>query len=163
MKTPHQEERARFAAVMAARPSAKELIALFDKLGDSEKFSIWAKPHCFADLIEACIQRVPASSLDALLEAMNWNWVGDVHYRIYDCVEARKRLGPLVRKVLEASRKDDVLARRLGSLRFSGVVSSNEDALALGSSAGLSGPHQQETREALARVAARPIDLECPF
>lgn len=164
MTIPHQEERARFAAVMAARTSAKELIGLFDKLGDSEKFSLRAKPYCFADLIESCTQRVPASSLDALLEAMNWNWVGDSHYRLYDKGEARKRIGPLIRKVLEASRKDEVLERRMGRLRFSGAVASNEDAIELAREAGLSEQHQQQVREALARLAARPPeDIECPF
>lgn len=165
MPKPHEQERERFAAVMAARTSTKDLIGLFDKLGDSEKFSWWAKPYCFADLIEVCAERVPASALDALLETMSWNWVGDVVYRVYEPAEARKRIAPLVRKVVElSSHRDDILERRLRKLSFSGAVDSTEQALEIALEAGLPVKNLEQAKAALARIAARPPEeVECPF
>lgn len=165
MTIPHHEERARFSSVMAARTSAKELIGLFEKLGDSDKFSVFAKPYCFADLLECCAKRVPASSFDALLATLDAAWMGDALYRIYDKPDARARIAPFVRKVLEISlTKEEVLLRRMKALRLCGITAGDEDTIDLARQAGLPDTGLAKIRDALARQAAQPpLKLDCPF
>ncbi len=164
MTQPYQEERARFAQVMAARKSATELISLFDKLCESEKFSIWAKPYCFADLLETCAARVPASALDALLEAVILSWAGDVLWRVYPEDVAGQKAWPLVRKAIEASKGPGVLERRLRALRSGGVLRNLGQAVALAEREAYPPDLLAALRAQVGRFEAQPSPAqECPF
>ncbi len=164
MPPPYQEERARFGQVMAARKSATELIALFDKLCESEKFSIWVKPHCFADLLETCAARVPAASLDALLDAISLSWAGDVLWKLYPEQVAGQKAWPLVRKVIEASKGPGVLERRLRALRSGGVLRSLGQTVTLAEREAYPAALLAALRTQVDQFEAQPSPAqECPF
>lgn len=63
-------ERERFADVMKARRSDKELLELFHKLVLSDKFSDEAKPYCYADLVVEASSRLAKSNLAQLQEIL---------------------------------------------------------------------------------------------
>lgn len=161
-KTPLTVERERFAQVMAARKSARELIALADKLLESDKFSPWYKPYCFADYIAACTERVGVSALEDLLVALKHAWVGDIIRSVYQD-DADQVVCALVRRVVEASSKDEVVERRLTLMIFAGLVKSAEHAIELALDAGLPADVEIGLRATLARLAARTVDDSCPF
>ncbi|KVP16941.1 hypothetical protein [Burkholderia ubonensis] len=156
-------QRARFAQVMAARKTSRDLIGLVEKLAESDKFAIPAKPYCFADLMTACTERVTNSALEDLLVAIRDVWVGDIIRGTYkDETDAIVR--GLVRRALEAATKDETIERRLFMMRFGGLVKDNEHALALAVAAGLPREGEARLREALSRLAAKPrVDEPCPF
>lgn len=61
------EELARFEDVIAARKSTAELIALYDKLLASPKFSKEVKPDCLYKLTQACLTRMTDKDLRPFL------------------------------------------------------------------------------------------------
>ena len=157
------EQRERFAKVMAARTTSKDLIGLFRKLVESDKFDIPAKPHCFADLLVKCSLRIPGSKLDELLTAIDDAWAGDIIRSTYGD-GADPIIGGVVRRALEVAMQDDVIERRLGLLRHSGLVRDPAHALELAVAAGLPGDIAARLRDALARISARPRPVQaCPF
>jgi hypothetical protein len=157
------EQRERFARVMAARTTSKDLIGLFDKLVESDKFSIPAKPHCFADLLVKCALRVPGSKLDELLAAIDDAWAGDIIRSAYGD-GADVIIGGVVRRALEVATQDDVIERRLNVLRHSGLVRDAAHALELAVGAGLPDEIAARLQAALARLAAKPRpEQPCPF
>ena len=64
------DARQRFAAVMKARRTDKELLELFHKLVLSDKFSDSAKPYCYADLVVESARRIADNNLALLMQAM---------------------------------------------------------------------------------------------
>ncbi|KVP75100.1 hypothetical protein [Burkholderia ubonensis] len=156
-------QRERFAQVMAARKSSRELIGLVEKLAESDKFTISSKPHCFADLVAVCTERVTNSSLEDLLVAIKDVWVGDIIRNAYQD-ETDVIVRGLVRRALEVATKDDTIERRLFMMRFGGLIKDNEHALTLAVAAGLPQAEEARLRESLARLAAKPkVDEPCPF
>jgi beta-glucosidase-like glycosyl hydrolase len=147
---------------MAARKSARELIGLADKLLESDKFSPWYKPYCFADYVTACTERVGVSALEDLLVALKNAWVGDIIRSVYQD-DADQVVCALVRRVVEASNKDEAVERRLTLMIFAGLVKNPEHAIELALDAGLPADVESRLRDALARLAARPVDNSCPF
>lgn len=63
-------ERQRFASVMKARRTDKELLELFHKLVLTDKFSDGAKPYCYADLVVEAARRVSDNNLAQLVQLM---------------------------------------------------------------------------------------------
>lgn len=61
------EELARFAAVVKARKTPAELLDLFEKLQDSNKFSQDCKPECFVLLLQDTLKRIPDKDLKGLI------------------------------------------------------------------------------------------------
>lgn len=161
-KTPLTVERERFAQVMAARKSARELIGLADKLLESDKFSPWYKPYCFADYVAACTERVGVSSLGDLLVALKNAWVGDIIRSVYQA-DADQVFCMLVRRVLEVTTLDETIERRLSLMLFAGIIKNHDHAIELALDAGLPADGERRLRDTLARLAARPIDDSCPF
>ena len=161
-KTPLTVERERFAQVLAARKTSRELIGLAEKLLESDKFSPMFKPYCFADYIAACTERVGNAALDELLLALKCAWVGDIIRSVYQD-DADQVVCALVRRALEFVSKDDVLERRLQLLVFAGLVRTNEHAIELALDAGMPVAGERRLRDALSRLAARPVDDSCPF
>lgn len=155
-------ERERFAQVMAARKSARELIGLADKLLESDKFSPWYKPYCFADFVAACTERVGVSALEDLLVALKNAWVGDIIRSVYKD-DTDQVVCALVRRALEVVSKDDAVERRLHLMLFAGLVKSGEHAIELALDAGLPAEGEVRLRAVLERLAARPLDDSCPF
>ena len=156
-------QRERFAKVMAARKSSRELVGLVEKLAESDKFTIGAKPYCFADLVTVCTERVANTALEDLLVAIKDVWVGDIIRNAFKD-EADVIVRGLVRRVLEMTTKDDAIERRLFMMLFGGLIKDNEHALALAVAAGLPGTEEARLRDTLARLAARPKDdTPCPF
>jgi hypothetical protein len=159
------EQRERFAKVMAARTTSKDLIGLFDKLVESDKFSIPAKPHCFADLLVKCSLRVPGSKLDELLAAIDDAWAGDIIRSAYGA-QTDQIVGSVVRRALEVATDDDVLERRLKVLHLGGLVRDPAHALELAVAAGLSEDGAARLRAALQRLSVKPkprADEPVPF
>lgn len=66
-----REELKRFKDVVAARKSVRELLALFEQLHKSTKFTDAAKPMCFGHLIQACVNRIPDEFLMDLQVQIN--------------------------------------------------------------------------------------------
>lgn len=161
-KTPLTVERERFAQVMAARKSSRELIGLAEKLLESDKFSPWYKPYCFADYITSCTERVANGSLDELLAALSGVWVGDIIRSVYHD-DTDQVVGGLVRRALEFVSNADVLERRLQLLVFAGLARTKEHAIGLALDAGMPADGERRLRDAVARLAARPVDESCPF
>jgi len=161
-KTPLTTERERFAQVMAARKTSRELVGLAEKLAESDKFSMHYKPYCFADFVAACTERVADSSLEALLVAIKDVWVGDIIRSVYQD-DADDVVCGLVRRALEVASKDETVSRRLHLMLFGGLVKSNDHAIALARAAGMSADGERRLRDALARLAALPKDDSCPF
>jgi hypothetical protein len=156
-------ERERFAKVMAARATSKDLIGLFTKLAESDKFAIPAKPYCFADLLTKCALRVPSSKLDELLLAIDDVWAGDIIRHTYGD-QADVLIAAFVRRALELVKDDDILERRLTLLYHSGLVQDTTHALTLAIDAGLPDDAGERLRDALNRLAARPRSEQvCPF
>jgi hypothetical protein len=157
------EQRGRFAKVMAARSTSKDLIDLFDKLAESDKFAIAAKPYCYADLLTKCALRVPGSKLDELLIAIDGAWAGDIIRHTYGD-EADPIIAAFVRRALEVVKDDDVLERRLNLLYHAGLVRDTAHALMLAIASGLPEDAGERLRDALNRLAARPrTEQVCPF
>jgi hypothetical protein len=157
------EQRDRFTKVMAARATSKDLIDLFDKLAESDKFAIAAKPYCFADLLTKCALRVPSSKLDELLIAIDGVWAGDIIRHTYGD-GADPIIAAFVRRALEVVKDDDILERRLNLLYHSGLVRDATHALMLAIAAGLPESAGEHLRDALNRLAARPrTEPVCPF
>ena len=161
-KTPLTVERERFAQVMAARKSARELIGLADKLLESDKFSPAYKPYCFADLIATCTERVGNGTLEELLVALKNAWVGDLVRTVYQD-DTDQVVGALVRRTLETPTLDETIGRRLNLMLFAGFIKSEEHAIEVARDAGLSAPAEQRLRDVFARLAALPVDDSCPF
>lgn len=155
--------RNRFAEVMSARKSSRELVGLAEKLLESTKFSEHAKPYCFSDYIAECTARVANGSLDDLLHALKNTWAADHVRKVSKGDGAEQVFGGLVRRVLEVSNKDEVIARRLDILAFAGIIADGEHALRLAKTAGLDSVGEQRVREAMTRIARRPTDPGCPF
>jgi hypothetical protein len=65
-----QNERSRFAKVMATRTNDRELLELFRKLEVSDKFSEEAKPYCYGDLIATAARRVGNAQVQLLMQAV---------------------------------------------------------------------------------------------
>jgi hypothetical protein len=155
-------ERSRFADVMAARKTPQEFIGLAERLAESTKFAIAAKPYCLADFIQASATRVPATALDALLLALQGVWAGDIiraNFRDADIL-----LRPLVRRALETVKTDAVLAQRLRVMWFARLIESPEHALELAVAAGLPGDKESALCGMLEAMAARAKPEEpCPF
>lgn len=63
-------ERLRFAGVMKARRTDKELLELFHKLVLSDKFSNAAKPYCYADLVVETAKRINDRSLAQFMQML---------------------------------------------------------------------------------------------
>jgi hypothetical protein len=163
MQDRYESERERFAKVMAARSTSKDLIDLFGKLAESDRFAIPAKPFCFADLLTKCSLRVPGSKIDELLVAIDSVWAGDIIRRSYGD-EADVLIAAFVRRALELVKDDDILERRLTLLYHSGLVQDTTHALTLAIGAGLPDDAGERLRDALNRLAARPRTQEvCPF
>lgn len=161
-KTPLTVERERFAQVMAARKTARELIGLADKLLESDKFSPWYKPYCFADFIAACTERVGAGALEELLLALKNAWVGDIVRSVYHD-DTDQVVCALVRRALETPTLDETIGRRLNLLLFAGFVRNAEHAVELTLDAGISAEGEQRLRDVFARLAALSVDDSCPF
>lgn len=161
-KTPLTAERERFAEVMAARKTSRDLIGLAEKLAESDKFSIQYKPYCFADFITTCTARVGVSALEDLLVAIKNAWVGDIIRTAYQD-DTDQVVCVLVRRALEVATRDDTIGRRLHLMLFAGIIKSNEHAIALAVDAGLPPEGEQRLRDVLARLAALPADYSCPF
>lgn len=161
-KTPLTLERERFAQVMAARKSARDLIGLTEKLLESDKFSNRFKPYCFADLVTECTTRVGNGTLEELLLALKNAWVGDVIRRVY-LDSADQIFCGLVRRALETPSQDETILRRLDILLFANFVQSAEHAIALGQLAGMSDMNVQRMREVFSRRPATVTNATCPF
>ncbi len=158
-----KEERARFAKVVAARKTTKELVGLFEKLTESDKFLASSKPYCFVDLIAACAARVPVAELGKVLWAIEDEWVGDMLHNVLG-QEADAAFQPLVRKVLEPITDVKVFSERMLTLRFSAVVTDEEHAFALARKAGLPQAAYERLKALQAYLAANPLPpQECPF
>lgn len=69
-------ERARFATVMKARRSDKDLLELFHKLVLTDKFSDGAKPYCYADLVVEAAGRIADSSMAGFKQVLEDRSVG---------------------------------------------------------------------------------------
>ena len=65
-----EEQRKRFANVMAARRGDASLLDLFDKLLVSQHFSDDAKPYCFGDLIKEAARRIDEVNVPALQQVV---------------------------------------------------------------------------------------------
>ena len=161
-KTPLTLERERFAQVMAARKTARELIGLADKLLESDKFSPWYKPYCFADFIAACTERVGTGALEELLVALKNAWAGDIVRSVYH-EDTDQVVCGLVRRALETPTLDETIGRRLNIMLFAGFVRDAEHAIDLALDAGISAEGEQRLRDVFARLAALPVDDSCPF
>jgi hypothetical protein len=161
-KTQLTIERERFAKVIDARTSSRDLIGLANKLLDSDKFSPAYKPHLFADLVAAWVARVTDSTVEDSLATAKQVWVGDIIRTVYQD-DTDQVVCALVRRALEFVTKDEVVDRRLHMMLFAGFVKNGMHALELALDAGLPAPAEQRIRDALARLAARPIDESCPF
>ncbi|KWA84029.1 hypothetical protein WL29_21935 [Burkholderia ubonensis] len=156
-------QRERFAKVMAARKSSRELVGLVEKLAESDKFTIGARPYCFADLVTVCTERVANTALEDLLVAIKDVWVGDIIRNAFkDETDAIVR--GLVRRVLELTTTDEAIERRMFLMHFGGLIKDNEHAITLAVAAGLPKEGEARLRDALARLAAKPrVEAPCPF
>ncbi|WP_434717093.1 hypothetical protein P5X00_36975 [Paraburkholderia sp. A2RO-4L] len=155
-------ERERFAGVMAARKTPQDFIGLAERLAESTKFAIEAKPHCLADFIQTSATRVPDAALDALLVALQGVWAGDLIRGKFN--DADTLLRPLVRRALETAKTGNALAKRLRVMWSARIVESPEHALELALAAGLSRDKVPTLRSMLEALAARPKAEEpCPF
>lgn len=131
-------ERDRFAKVVAARKTNKDLFELFDKLKVSDKFTEPAKPYLALDLVEACVHRVSERQLIKLLQAMEAS--GTVAF-ICDTVpqeHAEPILSRLVRKVLQSCPlSEGSLMEAFLHLERSGVCAERGEALDMAIRAGM--------------------------
>ncbi len=163
MRDRYLGDRERFAKVMAARSTSNDLIGLFDKLAESDRFAIPAKAFCFADLLTKCSLRVPGSKIDDLLVAIDGVWAGDIIRHALGA-QADPLIGGFVRRTLELVKDDDVLERRLQLLHHAGLVHDATHALELCLTAGVPDEVTARLRDALTRIAARPRSpKDCPF
>lgn len=64
------DNRQRFAAVMKARRTDKELLELFYKLVLSDKFIDSAKPYCYADLVVEAARRISDVNVAQLMQML---------------------------------------------------------------------------------------------
>lgn len=131
-------ERQRFAKVVAARKTNRELLELFEKLGSSDKFSPEAKPYCYGDLIEASIRRVSDKQVMQLLEAVESSGAANLVRAVYDAAQADIILRGLVKKAFKGSPMDEsCLMEAFARLELSGVSADRGHALALALEAGM--------------------------
>jgi len=105
-------ERQRFARVMAARNTDREMIELFDKLVQSDKFDAAAKPYCFADLIAEAARRVSDAALPRLMNTVDSSNAARQVRATLDEVARDKALCGLVRRLFNVTpREEDPLMR----------------------------------------------------
>lgn len=131
-------ERQRFAKVIAARKTNRELLELFERLGSSDKFSPEAKPYCYGDLIEASIRRVSDKQVMQLLEAIEVSGAANLVRAVYTAAEADVILRGLAKKAFKGSPMDEgCLMEAFVRLENSGVSSDRGHTLALALEAGM--------------------------
>ncbi len=131
-------ERARFAKVVAARKTNKELLQLFEKLDTSDKFNVEAKPHLFADLIDACVKRVSTRQTMELLEVMEQTGAARLVRAVNSAPEADDLLKSVVKKAFTSSPKEtSSLMEAFVRLERSGVSEDRGHTLDLAFKAGM--------------------------
>ncbi|WP_087864886.1 hypothetical protein [Comamonas thiooxydans] len=94
---------ARFQQVVSARRTTPEMISLFQKLTESTVFADAHKPACFIHLLSVCVAKVPDSQVFQLLTAVENSKCCQYLYQTYPFDDMEKILGPLVRRVVQAT------------------------------------------------------------
>ncbi len=131
-------ERERFAKVIAARKTNREILELFERLGVSDKFSTDAKPYCYADLIAAAVKRIADRQVMALLEAVEQSGAARAVRTVLDTKEADIALRSLVKKAFTSSPMDEgALMEAFARLESSGVSAERGHTLDMALQAGM--------------------------
>jgi len=100
-------DRQRFAHVMKARRTDRELLDLFGKLALSDKFSDEAKPYCYADLIWEGVRRLADKNVPLLLETVEQCSAAKKVRAALPAAKADKVLRELVKRAFTCSRMEE--------------------------------------------------------
>lgn len=156
-------ERARFEKVMHARKAPIELVELVDRLTESTKFAISAKPYCFADLVVEAGKRMDATSMPTFLAALQSMWVGDIIRGAYGS-QADGILCRFVRRVVDLSPTTETMCINLEHLISAGIVSDFAHAFELTKKAGLFGAGLKQLEATQQQLSQRAASrAQCPF
>lgn len=148
------EERAevRFAKVLARRTQPQELLALFERLGVSDKFSDAERPGCFVQLVEFCCQKLPNESVPELVKAIGRSRALSQQGEGAGPEKREAAASKVVRRQLLSSvREGSCFVEAIDEARRAGVVQDEGHFFSLAIYAGLQSDFLDKTADAVHR------------